>query len=180
MLSELEVHEIMKDPSTDWFYLGEISEDLINSFVTLIDTRPDLQSVPRPLRRKLLSAVVECLQNIMHNTPVIIEAKAGSIVFMRKISDKEFGLRCGNIMRTEEVAKLKAKLDEVNAADTERLKDMYVKQMGQSLESGNRRSAGLGLLEIARASNGPISYRFVPVNEQYTFYCLELKISLNG
>ena len=74
---------------------------------------------------------------------------------------------------------LKQKLDKINSAEPDVLRNMYMKQMEVSLENGSRTNAGLGLLEIARAVNGPIKYKFVPLESGYTFFCVELFLSLN-
>ncbi|HET6992759.1 MAG TPA: DUF6272 family protein, partial [Bacteroidia bacterium] len=65
------------------------------------------------------------------------------------------------------------------AAEPESLREMYMKQMEVSLNSGSRTNAGLGLLEIARAINGPINYKFLPLEGGHTFFSIELFLSLN-
>lgn len=179
MLSEFEVKDLLLDPQTDWFYLGEIDEDLISSFVALVESRADFLLLPRAARRRLVSAMVECLQNIQNNTPAIPFPKAGSVVFMQRYAGGEFGVMCGNIMKSAEVEMLKSRLDRINSAEPEDLRNMYMKQMEVSLNSGSRTNAGLGLLEIARAVNGPIQYRFYPMEGDHTFFCVELFLSLN-
>lgn len=179
MLTEVEIKELLTDTGNDWFYLGDVSEDLISSFVAMVETRSDFRDLSRPSRRRLLSAVVECLQNIRNNTPPLTTAAPGSIVYMRRMGASDYGLRCGNVMFSKDVEELKLKLEKINAADSEMLKNMYVDQMERSLQNGSRTNAGLGLMEIARAVNGPITYRFLPLENNYTFFCLELVIALN-
>lgn len=179
MLAQTEVKDLLLDPKTDWFYLGEVDEDLISSFVALVESRPSFLLLPRPSRRRLVSAVVECLQNIQNNTPVRTLHTAGSVVFMQRYSAHEYGLMCGNLMNSFEVDSLRGKLDSINSADPDVLRDMYMKQMERTLNDGSRTNAGLGLLEIARAINGPIRYRFTPMENGYTFFSVELFLSLN-
>ena len=179
MLSGNDVKELLTGTGTDWFYLGDVSEDLISSFVAMVEARSDFRELSRPSRRRLLSAVVECLQNIRNNTPPLSTPSPGSVVYMRRVSSGDYGLRCGNVMFSKDVDILKGKLDNINTADPETLKTMYVDQMERSLQAGSRTNAGLGLMEIARAVNGPISYRFLPLKDGYTFFCLELVIALN-
>lgn len=179
MLNDIQIKELLTDTNDDWFYLGDVSEDLISSFVAMIESRADFQSLSRPSRRRLLSAVVECLQNIRNNTPAIPDPIPGSVVYMRKVKSNEYGLRCGNVMLTRDVDVLKGKLDHINTADGEQLKTMYVDQMERSLQNGSRTNAGLGLMEIARAINGPIAYKFIPFKGDYTFFSLDLIITLN-
>lgn len=179
MITDNEVKELLLDPQTDWFYLGEIDEDLISSFVSMVESRSDFLQLPRPSRRRLISAVVESLQNIQNNTPLIAKPQAGSVVFMQRYKGGEFGLLCGNIMRTSEVEELRQKLDQINAAEPHTLREMYMKQMEVSLDSGSRTNAGLGLLEIARAVTGSIKYKFLPLEGGHTFFSVELFLSLN-
>lgn len=179
MLQQTDVKELLLDPKTDWFYLGEVDEDLISSFVALVESRPSFLVLPRASRRRLVSAVVECLQNIQNNTPARQAHTAGSVVFMQRYSDFEYGLMCGNLMNSKEVDSLRSKLDSINSAGAEVLRDMYMKQMERTLRDGSRTNAGLGLLEIARAVNGPIRYRFVPMENGFTFFSVELFFSLN-
>jgi hypothetical protein len=98
---------------------------------------------------------------------------------MRRVGTNDYGLRCGNVMLSKDVDALKGKLDRINTADSDELKTMYVDQMERSLQNGSRTNAGLGLMEIARAVNGPITYRFLPLKDNFTFFCLELVIALN-
>jgi hypothetical protein len=98
---------------------------------------------------------------------------------MRKISDYEYGLRCGNMMMTTDVPKLEERIKEINSADQEQIKEMYIKQMGVVLSDGNRKSAGLGLLEIARSASGKIDYRFIDKDGGFTFFCVEVNVQLN-
>lgn len=179
MLNEIDVKQLLTETGNDWFYLGDVSEDLISSFVAMVETRNDFRGLSRPSRRRLLSAVVECLQNIRNNTPPITTPAPGSIVYMRRVGTNDYGLRCGNVMLSKDVDILKGKLDKINTADSEELKSMYVNQMERSLQNGSRTNAGLGLMEIARAVNGPITYRFLPLKDNFTFFCLELVIALN-
>ena len=179
MLTDVEVKELLTDTGNDWFYLGDVSEDLISSFVAMVETRADFRDLSRPSRRRLLSAVVECLQNIRNNTPPITTPTPGSIVYMRRMGTSDYGLRCGNVMFSKDVDVLRGKLEKINSADADTLKNMYVDQMERSLQAGSRTNAGLGLMEIARAVNGPITYRFLPLENNYTFFCLELVIALN-
>ncbi len=179
MLADVEIKELLTNTGNDWFYLGDVSEDLISSFVAMVETRSDFKDLSRPSRRRLLSAVVECLQNIRNNTPALSTPSPGSVVYMRRVGSNDYGLRCGNVMHTKEVEALKTKLEKINSADPEMLKTMYVDQMERSLQNGSRTNAGLGLMEIARAVNGPITYRFLPLENNYTFFCLELVIALN-
>ncbi|MGL4597781.1 MAG: DUF6272 family protein, partial [Bacteroidia bacterium] len=67
----------------------------------------------------------------------------------------------------------------INAASPIQLREMYMTQMHATLEDANRNSAGLGLFEIARAVNSPIKFEFVSLPDNFTFFSVELNLSLN-
>jgi Family of unknown function (DUF6272) len=179
MLTQTEVKDLLIDPKTDWFYLGDVDEDLISAFVSLVESRPHFVGLPRSSRRRLISAVVECLQNIQNYTPLLQTPSASSVVFMQRFEKNEYSLMCGNVMNSDEVEQLKLKIDSINSVDSEQLRQMYMKQMENTLLDGSRTNAGLGLLEIARAANGPIRYKFMPQESGHTFFSIELFFSLN-
>jgi hypothetical protein len=64
----------------------------------------------------------------------------------------------------------------VNQCNKEELKNLYqgILSDGELSEKG---TAGLGMIDIARKSGQKLGYDFHPVNEKYSFYSLEAKIS---
>jgi hypothetical protein len=178
MLSDEEVRNLLLDPMTDWFYLGQVNDGLIESFLHLVESKPVFRNLSRPGRRRLINAMVESLQNIRNNTPDDVFARPGAVVFMQRQGDDIWTLRCGNIMRSIEVQGLRMRIELINATDQSRLRELYIAQMHQTLTDGSRNSAGLGLIEMARASSAPIRYRFIPLADPYTFFAVELELTL--
>ncbi|MGL4596546.1 MAG: SiaB family protein kinase [Bacteroidia bacterium] len=179
MFNEIQVKDLLEDSSTDWFYLGDIDNDLIGAFVSLMEERPIYRDIPRSSRRKIISAVVECLQNIRNYAPKVDISHAKSVVMVKRFENNKLGFLCGNIMHTREVPALQKKLELINAASPKQLREMYMTQMHATLEDANRNSAGLGLFEIARAVNSPIKFEFVSLPDNFTFFSVELNLALN-
>ena len=179
MLNELEVKALLTDPMTDWFYLGKVSDSFIDSFIGLLDAKPVFQNLSRSARRKLMQALVEPLQNIRNNTPEDLKNQPEAVVFMQRKGQNIWMLRCGNVMRTVEVPALELRLRDIETADEPTLKAMYMNQMSLTLSDSNRKSAGLGLIEMARSASAPISYKFVPLASPNTFFAVELQLTLD-
>jgi hypothetical protein len=179
MLNEIQVKDLLEDSSTDWFYLGDIDNDLIGAFVSLMEERPLYRDIPRSSRRKIISAVVECLQNIRNYVPKAETTHAKSVVMVKRFDDNKLGFLCGNVMNTDEVPALQKKLELINSASPTQLREMYMTQMHATLNDSNRNSAGLGLFEIARASQSPIGFEFVSLPDNFTFFSVELNLALN-
>ncbi|MGL5890573.1 MAG: SiaB family protein kinase, partial [Bacteroidia bacterium] len=180
MLNEHEVKALLTDPMTDWFYLGKVSDGFIDSFIGLLDAKPVFKKLSRSARRKLMQALVEALQNIRNNTPEdFSDHRPEAVVFMQRKENNIWMLRCGNVMRTAEVPALRLRLEDIETADETRLKEMYMNQMSLTLSDANRKSAGLGLIEMARSASAPISYKFVTLTPPYTFFAVELQLTLD-
>ncbi|MCU0434893.1 MAG: SiaB family protein kinase [Bacteroidia bacterium] len=178
MLNEAEVRALLTDPMTDWFYLGQVSDGFIDSFIGLLDARPQFRNLSRAARRRLMQSLVEALQNIRNYTPENLTGFPEAVVLMQRLGETDWMLRCGNVMLSENVDELQKRLHVLSDSDSEQLKSLYMNQMSLTLNDSNRKSAGLGLIEMARSSSAPIKYKFVPLNQQYTFFAVELQISL--
>ena len=70
---------------------------------------------------------------------------------------------------------MKGKIDHINELNSEELKMLYRKIIanGQFSKAGG---AGLGFIEIAKASNNRIDYNFEQIDNTYAYFtiCLEL------
>lgn len=78
-------------------------------------------------------------------------------------------------MESDEVPKLKEKLDLVNSMDKDELKTYYkqVLNEGQMSEKG---TAGLGMIDIARKSGEKLDYNFLDVKDTTTFFSLAVSV----
>ncbi|MCA6363819.1 MAG: hypothetical protein IM638_12335 [Bacteroidetes bacterium] len=178
MLNEADVKALLTDPMTDWFYLGQVNDGFIDSFIALLDARPFFQSLSRPARRRFMQTLIEALQNIRNYTPHNLTGYPEAVVLMQRLTTTNWLLRCGNVMLNSNVEKLQSRLARISESNSAQLKEMYIHQMEATLHDQSRTSAGLGLIEMARSSDTPLKYKFVTLNQQYTFFALEIEISL--
>lgn len=179
MLNEAEVKALLTDPMTDWFYLGQVNDGFIDSFIALLDARPFFRNLSRTARRRLMQTLIEALQNIRNYTPHNLTGYPEAVVLMQRLSNSNWLLRCGNVMISSSVPTLQNRLGKLAESNREQLKELYMHQMEATLHDQNRKSAGLGLIEMARSSEAPLKYKFVPLNQQYTFFAIEIEISLD-
>jgi hypothetical protein len=66
-------------------------------------------------------------------------------------------------------------MDEINALSPEEVKEQYKKILsnGQMSDKGG---GGLGMIDIARRTGKPLLYDFVPVNDNFSFFSLNVVI----
>jgi hypothetical protein len=178
MLDEADVKALLTDPMTDWFYLGQVNDGFIDSFIALLDAKPVFRNLSRMARRKLMQTLVEALQNIRNYTPDNLAGYPEAVVLMQRLSNENWLLRCGNVMLSNNVQVLQKRLGKIAESSRQQLKELYMQQMEVTLHDQSRKSAGLGLIEMARSSDAPLKYKFVPLNQQFTFFAIEIEISL--
>jgi hypothetical protein len=66
-------------------------------------------------------------------------------------------------------------IDHFSALSSMELKKAYRRQLTNGAFT-HRGGAGLGLLDIIRRSNGNVNYRVIPVDKDYSFFLMEVKI----
>ncbi len=122
--------------------------------------------------------MVECLQNLYHHNAEFnndaIEDRSVVVMIARNVEG--YSIVTGNLIDDVKIDSFKAKLEEINSLDKEGLKQLYktVLTEGKFSENGG---AGLGLIDIGRKSGKPLEYGFIPFNENYSFFSLNVKIN---
>ncbi len=162
-------------------FKGEITSDLLTSVLQIMESKLEYLDEPPKTKRKVFNVLVECLQNLYHHIddkPGAEEAKpdrSGSAIFMVGKVDNHYSILTGNFILTENVARLKDMLDEINSMSKEELKAYYksVLNNGQMSDKGG---GGLGMIDIARKSGEKLEYSFMPIDDENSFFSLNVKI----
>jgi hypothetical protein len=139
-----------------------------------------LEESPR-VRKKVFNVLVECLQNLYHHTELNegaikkgeIETGSALIVIVREHG--KFTIRTGNYIENKVIPSLSLKLDQINQLDKEGLQSMYRTSLKES-EMSIKGTAGLGMIDIARKSGNKLEFEFLKVNEELSFFSLNVKI----
>jgi len=81
----------------------------------------------------------------------------------------------GNLIANEKIDQLKDKLERINSLDKEGLKELFTSSLYH--QTGTTESTGnMGLIDMARKSGKKLIYRFEKINEEYSYYTLEVRI----
>ena len=99
-----------------------------------------------------------------------------SAIFMIGKLDGQYNIITGNYIANENVSGLKRRLDDVNALSKEELKDYY-KQILNNGEMSLKGGGGLGMIDIARKTGQKLNYNFQPIDDNLSFFTLNIKIS---
>jgi hypothetical protein len=169
----------MREYELSLVYEGEITQPIIKAFLSLTETKMMQQEEPGAVQRKVFHVMVECLQNVSRYSDSSIDHNylyAGMGVFVVTRSSDEYCITTGNAMETSKITELKNTLDSINSMDKDTLNEMYKKQIkeGQLHEKGG---AGLGFIDIKRKTGNTLSYEFMEIDDEYSFFILSSSIS---
>ena len=68
---------------------------------------------------------------------------------------------------------MKERLDKIKSLEKEELKDLY-KFILNNQEFSKKGGGGLGLIDMAKRTNGRIEYKFTTYDENYSFFNLDI------
>ncbi len=157
-----------------FFFRGGLSQEILVEFSNYMKA----QYFHGKVSKKILSVFVELWQNIMHYSSerVCFDGKdigSGIIIFSENAN--KYIITSGNQIQNIQVNKLLSKLSEYKGKSSEELKEIYMKLINQDPESDSK-GAGLGFIDIARKCNGNFDFSITELNENYSFFELNVEI----
>jgi len=159
-------------------FKGAINDDLVSAISELVEKKLRITEESPRIRKKVFNILIECLQNLYHHNAEFNDESNldGAVVVMIAKNIEGYSIVTGNLIDDIKVDSFKAKLEEINALNKQGLKELYktVLTEGKFSEMGG---AGLGLIDIGRKSGEPLEYGFIPFDENYSFFSLNVKIN---
>ncbi|MBU2913142.1 MULTISPECIES: SiaB family protein kinase [Reichenbachiella] len=162
-------------------YKGEVTFDLVTSIIETLDGRIGEIESDRLIKKKFYGAATECIQNLYHHMDEVsdetidtYDSKAGLLMVTSR--KKFFNIMTGNFIPNDKINTIKGKLDNINSLDKDELKKLY-KEILYNGEFSDRGTAGLGFVEIARKTGQKLSYEFHTVNEDYSYFTFQIRVS---
>lgn len=124
---------------------------------------------------KVFNIMMEILQNIVKHSDSINERlKPGIFVLCR--DDNYHYLIAGNYIKKTQKNIIKNKIDYINSLNEEQLADLYNNILFDFTEKEDAMKTGLGFIDIKRRSGYKIWYDFININQEKTFYLIEIKV----
>ena len=162
-------------------FKGVITSELLTSILSIMEAKLENLDEPPKTKKKVFNVLVECLQNLYHHIDEIPQQPAGvptinrSAIFMIGKLENSYSILTGNFINTENVESLKSRLDEINGMSRDELK-AYYKMVLNNGEMSDKGGGGLGMIDIAKKSGQKLEYSFMPVDEENSFFSLNVKI----
>ncbi len=155
-------------------FKGALSQEILIEMGELVSQQE------RQFRREIqksFSVFVELAQNIMNYSAereIIHNNEVGVGIIVFTDDHGYYNIYSGNIMSNQDKEALIDKIETINKADYRQLKQMY-KEQGKNPRIAGK-SAGMGLIVIARQCTGGIGYKISKINKKTSFLEINVKI----
>ncbi len=170
----------MEDEKIILSFKGEFTAELLTSILHILESKMNALNITTKKKKRVFNVLVECFQNLYHhietqeNDQIEVALQKSALVMVKHADDK-FVVRTGNHVGNDGIPELKRKLAMVNALNTDELRDLYqTKLKNDSLSE--KGTAGLGLIDIARKSKNKLEYEFLEIDDDSSFFCLNVVI----
>jgi len=173
----IDIERLMGLNNINLIWSGHFSSDVRKEVLDFTETGLSEKSIKSSVRRKVFGILVEALDNVAKHSPAGADAeKYGMpLVMIQLEGENYYTITTGNLIDNDKILPLKEKLDIINSTDREGLKNLLKESLRNQMLSSES-TGNLGLVEMARKSEGKLDYTFEPVNERYSYFTLTIRI----
>lgn len=166
------IHSVVNSQSILLIYASIFDQPSLLSLISILSGQMKGRVA---FKKKVISTMVELLQNIIHHGFVIEENGKGTqgVFFITKETDK-FCLNTINYVSNEHIPILEKKLSYINSLDQQGVEDYYNETLFDFAATTKKGGGGLGFIEMKQKSNHNIEYTFDKINDEYSFFSLKI------
>lgn len=146
-------------------YIGNVSQEIVVSVVSMIEMQLEQSGESRGVTKKVCSAAIEAIQNIIHHSADNDTGFRSGIV-MAGIAGNDYEVTTCNLVRNDLKTQVNKTFKSVMNVKRKKLLAMYKKSFNKLGGSSNS-SAGIGTILMALACDGQIDYSFDPIDDKY-------------
>ena len=169
----------IEDSGIIFCYSGPVSQSVAEEIANAVKERIDMMEESQNLGDKVFTTFVEQVQNIMRYSAEKQldidnrEVKIG-LTLIGKEENKIFRIT-SNLITKDQVEGNGSKLEKIKGKDKDQLQ-AYFKQKMKEEPDPSSKGAGLGFIDMARKSNGLIDYNIERIDDQTSFFSMQVKI----
>jgi len=167
-----QLHKQIIDEHILLLYCNLFEQD---SLVRLISVLKSQKYTAVAFKKRIISTMVELLQNIIFHGKVSVENKNYSPgVFYISKKKNNFYLNTVNYIKNTDVLNLDTKLTHINSLSEEEIERLYDKQLFDFSETDQH--AGLGFIELKMKSKFNLIFDFEKIDENYSLFKLRITL----
>lgn len=172
-----EFYSLVDETNTNMVYKGDFAKASILPILKIFEDSIQNLDGNINIKKRVYIIMMEMLENIAehakNNIHGNIELKEGIFILGKKEND--YLISTGNIVETDRVGALKEYIELLNSMDYSELRRLYVKNLKRS-KIVDSSYEGLGLIDIVSESTDKIDFNFEPINENDTFFSINVQI----
>lgn len=173
--------EIMGVQNAITEHYAPLSQKVILELLRDLEEKMDQFGEKLKVTRKAFNVVTETLQNIVRYSSPDADDEASFPTFILDRQEDKYKIGSGNLVRKEQVERIRAKLDYLNGLDWYGVQQAYKEVIKGNLKNDDpnrdKNSAGLGFIEMARKSEQKLEYQFLPYNSDNEYFILVVVIN---
>lgn len=156
-------------------YKGEMNNAVLSNIIATMEKNMLAKGEKTAFIKKINNLLIECCQNVFHHSLKTFNGISASSLVVT-ISGGDYYITIRNLVKAEDMQKLKSYIDKINNMDKEELRQFYKGALTNGLIS-EKGGGGLGILNIAKKSkNNKILYNFEPKDEQEYFFNMSIPV----
>lgn len=170
------LEELILEKNLNLIYQVDFTQENLISILSMtegnIGNKEDLA-----LRKKIFNIIVELSQNIYKHADepeTRKEGKSGILLIGEK--NGEYTITTGNLILNTKIESLSASLDKVNKSNFDELELLFNTIIMEDEPKGQK-GAGLGFIDMKMKSKNDLTYHLNPVDEDYSFFEIQVKVS---
>ena len=177
------IHDMVQDihrTDLEYIYRGIINSEIVANTLELAKTNIEKTVEIIPMRHRVYFIMGEGLQNIAkhQDTPDEEDLSYNSLIYISK-KDNKYYITTANIISNKNVPYLKEKLDRINELSLSELRQL-AREIRKNNVLDNNSNANIGLVEIAKRSGRKLLYEFREINDQYSYFYLNIEIEISN
>jgi len=161
-------------------FCGFVTAEVIHSALDNVEINLNEHAYESKLCKKVYHILVEALQNIFHHTENIFydeKNETGKLCyFIVSSCADEILIKTGNYISRDKIGLIQSRIEKINSLTQEEIKEIYKFILNHQKHS-DKGGGGLGFLDIARKSGKPLQYCLTEVNDEYSFFQLDIHVA---
>lgn len=171
------IREKMMKERLMFVYRGVVTNENSSSLLMLLEKEMENSEFGFVGRKRLFMFVLESLQNVSRHSDHNQYSEMSLVVYSK--TDAGYTVTTGNVIESDKIDGLKARLDEINNLDSEEIRSVY-RQMLSTAEFSSKGGAGLGLIEMAKKTGNKLDYDFINIDDKFSYFILSKTVDAGG
>ncbi|HRW62742.1 MAG TPA: DUF6272 family protein [Bacteroidales bacterium] len=160
-------------------YKGALNYKVLNHLLSNLNELSEKGSLDNYFYKKIQIIMIELIENnyqYLKNSKLAKDTNLFDSEFKLIQTDEGFKIFSSNPIRVCDAGFLKSHIDQINKSDPNKLRTIYKQILTDGIYS-SKRTAGIGLMRIAKVAKNKIHYTFKQIDNNLLNYSIEIEIS---